>query len=149
VTVGSIGSPGSLLVEEIQEMSRGRMDFQSHTLTHPYLTKLNREGIKRELGESKEVLESKTGKSVHFLSIPNGTYNDTVKRVAKELGYLAKSDLYSLRRIAIKSGVTLPHFASLLKGHMLREKYMQSLRGTAKTALGIENYVLIRRWLLH
>lgn len=161
VTVGSVGSPESLSVEQIRDMSHSGMATESHSLTHPYLTKLNREGIERELGESKEILESKTGKAVHFLSIPNGTYNDTVKRVAKELGYLAiltsdlginnaKSDLYSLRRIAIKNGISLPHFASLLKGQsMLRERCMQSLRDTVKITLGIENYVLIRRRLLH
>lgn len=160
VVVGWIGRLGMLSWDQIEEMSRNGMAIDSHTLSHPYLTELSREQIKVELSESKAILEGKMGKPVAFLGIPGGMYNNLVKEVAQETGYMAvvtsslgtnncRSDLYSLNRIAIKSGTTLSQFARYLEGQgMFWAKSMQFLTNILKAILGIENYGSIRRKLL-
>lgn len=160
VVVDSISSPWMLTEEQIKEMSCNGMSIQSHTLTHSYLTNLSREQIEEELSKSKAVLESMTGAPVHFLSIPHGMYDNAVKKVAKETGYLAvvtsslginntKRDLYSLKRIDVRRGISLSQFALCLQGQgMFWRKFMQLLKNMLKRILRIENYASLRRKLL-
>jgi hypothetical protein len=47
------------------------------------------ERVRRELGRSKEMIESALGKRVHFLCWPGGAVNETTQRIAQEVGYLS------------------------------------------------------------
>ena len=53
VVVSHLDSPGSLTVKQMEEMNAEGMSIQSHTLTHPYLIKLDKGQMERELSESK------------------------------------------------------------------------------------------------
>jgi len=45
--------------------------------------------VRYELGVSKEIIEANLRKRVNFLCWPGGGYNDTTRRIAKEVGYLS------------------------------------------------------------
>lgn len=59
----------------------------SHTVTHPRLSKLCREEVRRELAESKATLENLLGRSVDLFSFPHGDWTNGVVRQALVLGY--------------------------------------------------------------
>lgn len=73
--------------EQIRELSTAGIDFGSHTVNHPDLTKLSKQFLNYELKASKEILEDKLGQRVNFLSYPFGRYNRYVQHEAERLGY--------------------------------------------------------------
>ena len=75
---------------QIKEMNgSGVVEFQSHTQYHEYLTRVDKEDVRRELGNSKKQIEKLTGDPVTVIAYPFGLYNDEVIEVARELGYEA------------------------------------------------------------
>lgn len=83
---------------QIREMADAGVDIQSHSLTHPYLTKRHHrskgekaysEWLAKELAESRRILEKETGRNVHFLAYPYGDYDDRVAAAATRAGYSA------------------------------------------------------------
>ena len=76
--------------EQVREMSREGMAFGSHTLTHPHLTRLPVREARRELEDSRKVLEDQLGLPVRGLAYPYGTFRDfdaRVEQLAAEAGY--------------------------------------------------------------
>jgi len=59
----------------------------SHTLTHPDLAKIRPEQLKIELTESKHRLEELLHKPIEDLSLPFGSHDQEVLRMAREAGY--------------------------------------------------------------
>ena len=83
--------------KQIREMSDAGVDIQSHSLSHPFLTRRRHSfdddkyatWLRRELAESKRVLEKETGKPVQFLAYPYGDYDGRVAATAAKAGYAA------------------------------------------------------------
>lgn len=73
--------------QQIKELSDAGFEIGSHTLTHPHLTELNDDDLKRELVESKSRLEDLLGKPVKSFSYPYGDCDDRVIASAIEAGY--------------------------------------------------------------
>jgi peptidoglycan/xylan/chitin deacetylase (PgdA/CDA1 family) len=157
VATSSIGSPGVMTLKQLAEMSQHGMAIQSHSLTHRRLAELSPAQIAVELSESKVVLETRLGRPVRFLAIPNGAYDGRVKRIAKETGYAAvvtsdlgtndaRADLYSLKRIPIKSGVTLSRFAQYLRGRgMFWEESERLCVNWLKRSTGIRTFAAMKK----
>ena len=64
-------------------------DFEigSHTYNHTWLTQVDENTMTHELAESKNALESITGKEVMSFCYPRGLYNNGVTEKVKESGY--------------------------------------------------------------
>ncbi len=74
--------------DDIREMQKSRLvSFEAHTATHPKLGSLAPAAIRRELAESRDVLEQKLQTPMSVLCYPYGDVNDTVARLAAETGY--------------------------------------------------------------
>lgn len=94
-----IGQTSNALTwKQIKEMSDAGVDIQSHSLSHPFLTRGRHrsmgdaqyaEWIQRELAESKRQLEKNTGKKVQFLAYPYGDYDDKLVEQVSKAGYTA------------------------------------------------------------
>ena len=94
-----IGQTSNALTwKQIKEMSDAGVDIQSHSLSHPFLTRGRHrsmgdvqyaEWIDRELSESKRLLEKNTGKKVQFLAYPYGDYDEKLAKVVEKAGYRA------------------------------------------------------------
>ena len=94
-----IGQTSNALTwKQIKEMSDAGVDIQSHSLSHPYLTRARHrsmgdaqyaEWVERELSESKRLLEKNTGKKVQFLAYPYGDYDEKLAAVVEKTGYKA------------------------------------------------------------
>lgn len=83
--------PGLMLSwEEVREMSRGGIRFGSHTVSHPILSRVGRERARREIEESKSMIEEQVGIPVDGFAYPNGTpadYLPETKALLRESGY--------------------------------------------------------------
>ena len=72
-------------------------EIGTHSSTHPYMSKLSKEGIIRELTTSTKVIEDITNKKVEVFRAPYGDYNDLLIKTARELGlYTIQWDVDSL-----------------------------------------------------
>lgn len=87
VIVGKIGEEfeGSKLMnwDDLKDLNNAGWDIESHTLTHPYLTRLNQEEIEKEFYISKKILEER-GFEVSSVAIPYGKYNNEIRNIAKK-----------------------------------------------------------------
>lgn len=77
--------------EQLQEMKMNPLvEIVSHSVTHPLdMRKQTDEQLKRELGESKQVLESKLGIPMDYFTYPVGKNDDRIRRLVREAGYKA------------------------------------------------------------
>jgi len=76
--------------DQMREMAGSGIEFGSHTVSHRCLAKLSPTELKKELVESKRVLESNLNCAVTALAYPFGgtsAFDDNVISVAKKAGY--------------------------------------------------------------
>ena len=75
--------------EQVREMSNSGISFGSHTLTHPFLTRIPRKHAQREILLSKDIIEQQIGKPVTTFAYPSGNFNSEIKGIVKDAGYSA------------------------------------------------------------
>jgi len=78
--------------DQVRELVANGVACMPHTVNHPILTRIDTETARRELAESKAIIEQKTGQPCMGFAYPNGTpadYNETTFAILKELGYTA------------------------------------------------------------
>lgn len=82
------GHAGFVNRAEVQEMidSCG-IEVASHSLSHPFLTKLDSSGAWREIRGSKAILESLFGDEVITFVYPYGDVDSRIRRFTKNAGY--------------------------------------------------------------
>lgn len=112
---------------------------ESHTLTHPWdrtnnlVTWVDGKtpgkdiiNAEYELRESKRVLEEKLNRPVFYLAWPCGWYNDTLKKIAKKVGYKAAmtvndganvqgEDVFEIKRVFVDGACNMRDFEQILK----------------------------------
>ena len=119
--------PRPLAWDQVKEMHQHGIEFGSHTRTHPMLSQISHDEARREIRESKRTIEEALGTPVHFFCYPRGDFNDAVKRIVKEEGYLAActtlpglndwtTDLFALRRTYVSRRDTAREFAKKVAG---------------------------------
>lgn len=132
--------------EQVRQMSDDGISFGSHTLTHPFLTRITHEQAQKEIFQSRDIIEQQIGKPVNTFAYPTGDFNSEVKEIVKEAGYSCAvttvpgkngmhNDIHALNRnvVQIKSFYQkffpLSYFAEItgMVGHM-RDFYYR-LRG--------------------
>lgn len=67
----------------------GRIDFESHTVTHPYLRSLGTQALNRELMDSASAFESELGYRPKFISWPYGQTNLKIDSAGRMADYFA------------------------------------------------------------
>jgi peptidoglycan/xylan/chitin deacetylase (PgdA/CDA1 family) len=100
-------------VEELKELERNRIKIESHTVDHSYLPDLDKVAARRELAESRSLLEQVLESPVDLLAYPYGGYNSQIQALAREAGYRAAlaadrglmrpdTDLFAIPRIGTR-----------------------------------------------
>ncbi len=94
---------------EIKTLSANGIEFGAHTRTHPDLTRISVANAKREITESKAIIETKLGKPALTFAYPYGRYNAEVKHLVEanfaaacsvKLGKAQlRNDFFALERI--------------------------------------------------
>ncbi len=77
--------------EYLKKISDLGHEIGTHSATHPYMSKLTKSQIERELSTSVSAIESVTGKKVELFRPPYGDYNNLLIETATDMG------LYSIQ----------------------------------------------------
>jgi peptidoglycan/xylan/chitin deacetylase (PgdA/CDA1 family) len=75
---------------EIKEMYRNGISFGGHTITHPILSRLSANDMKKETFLSKKIIEYHLESPINTFAYPNGTsedFNEMTKKIVKDAGY--------------------------------------------------------------
>jgi peptidoglycan/xylan/chitin deacetylase (PgdA/CDA1 family) len=89
--VRDTGTNRMLTWKQIREMNAAGIDFGSHTVSHPVLSRIPRHEMFNELCDSKRQLSDQLRMPVSLFAYPNGhsgDFNDEVKQVLRDSGYL-------------------------------------------------------------
>ena len=73
----------------LRELAAAGIELGAHTVTHPDLSRLDRESCLREMVESREAIERLTGATVRTFAYPFCRYGDAAVAAAREAGFLA------------------------------------------------------------
>ena len=68
---------------QVKELSLSGVNFGSHTLTHPDLTRIPYESAETEMSESRKKIEDMTGLPVEDFAYPYGRFDGPVKQIAE------------------------------------------------------------------
>ena len=127
--------PFNLTWQDIESLSKEGVDIQSHTFSHPVLSRARHpemddaqysDWLADELCRSRELIQLHTGRDVKFLAYPFGEYDDAVVAAARTAGYAAAvtvkpglvrkgADLMTLRRFLVLHDTLLGEFESWLE----------------------------------
>lgn len=110
----NIGKGGHLTYLQMREMSKGGIEFGSHTKTHRNLKEATRKEMLKEVIQSKDLIEKITGKPVTTFCYPYGEKNVYGTEILKGAGFKAacvnmlrdnsvKLDPYALKRLKIST----------------------------------------------
>lgn len=102
----------SMTTEELKEIAKHPLvSIQSHTVNHPILTSVPDDVLKKELVQSKQILEELCGTKMFAFSYPNGSLSEREVNATKTVYQLAfttemrnisiKDDLHLLPRVAL------------------------------------------------
>jgi len=73
---------------QLKEMvNSGWCTIGSHSMTHPGLTRLCLDEVRKELLDSRKVIEENLGVKVKHLSYPHSMFNADIQKIVKELGF--------------------------------------------------------------
>jgi len=72
---------------EVKKMADCGVNFGSHALTHSHLPALEPGLIEKEVGDSKKMIEDKTGREAEFFCYPYGDFSQKVIDAVQKAGY--------------------------------------------------------------
>ncbi len=116
----------ALTKKEIEEMAP-YVNFQSHTLFHPFLPRCTTEEAEKEIAGSKSLLEQEYGFKINAFSYPNGDYSPRDIELCKKAGYVCAisvnagyntpdTDLFCLNRVSVNDTESLYELSVKVSG---------------------------------
>ena len=126
IIVNNIGQSGYMSFDDLRVLKNEGWEIGSHSLTHPDFKILSDELAKKQIVESKKILEDGLNIKIEYFCYPAGRYNETTVNLVKEAGYVgavtikpgtknSKDKIFELKRIRIQSAETLFGFKSIFK----------------------------------
>src|SRR5207247_5720692 len=121
-----VGTSGHVAWSQLREMVAAGMEIGSHSLTHPFLDRLDAGELEREFGESKAIIEDRLGGAVRAASLPRGGRVPAgLEGILGRLGYrvfcTSRADWWHPRdpplavpRVAAYPGMPIEQFAAIL-----------------------------------
>jgi peptidoglycan/xylan/chitin deacetylase (PgdA/CDA1 family) len=101
--------------DELREQGARGIAIGSHAVSHPHLTTLSEDDLRRELNESKEEIEERLGRPCDDLAYPYGEHDQRVRAAARAAGYRrayalrgSRSDAYAAPRLDLYRRHTVP-----------------------------------------
>lgn len=117
--------------DQIVEISASGIECGAHTHGHPQLDTLPIVSARKEIFQSKEILEQRLSQPVATFAYPHGYYSSRVRRLVQEAGFSSacavkhamsapNDDIFALARVIIRSGDNADDYGTLLAGDGLR-----------------------------
>ena len=115
---------------QVRQMNAAGIDFGAHTVSHAILTRIPAHEARREIEDSKAIIEQQLGRAVEFFCYPNGEQSDfdeEIKNLVRQAGFRCAlttvpgtagldCDLFALKRMPMAEDVTLPVLAVTVCG---------------------------------
>jgi len=86
--VDRLGVAGGLTRAQVRRMLGDGWELDSHSLTHPDLTEVGRERLRRELVASRDAIAREFGVTSNFFCFPYGRSDAAVRAAVRAAGYL-------------------------------------------------------------
>jgi len=157
VTTGLIGHRLFASESLLRDLPADVFEIGAHTMTHPFLAECSSDVIRRELNESRCQLEDILGRCVDSLSIPNGSMDERVLKIANECGYelifTSETTINNVRdrvigRVAVRSGSTTDTIVQWSEGYLGTAGWRRRALGIPRQVLGPKRYRQLRGWAL-
>ena len=130
---GDAALSGALTWDQVREMAQGGVEFGSHTVTHPVLTRLEDGPLTDELVSSRRAIEKEVGQPVTTIAYPVGgreAFDERVVSASARAGYrfgvsyvsgvnAGVPDPYRLRRLHVERYTSRAYFQALLSAPRL------------------------------
>lgn len=133
-TDSPLNSTGTCMMntDQVREMAQNGMTIAAHTETHPILTSISDDDIKREITTSRDILREITDTPINHFSHPNGpgviNHSQHTAKLIKEAGFHSavtsvrgttdiSTNPFLLRRQGIHFSMDTPAFAFKLEEH--------------------------------
>jgi hypothetical protein len=134
----------------------------SHSLTHPFVDRLDAAGLRREFGESKTMIEDRLGSPVRSASLPRGWPPPNLEPILRELGYrvfcTSRAGWWhvgdrplAVPRIPASPGMPLEEFAAIVNAEpraLWRLQALEAAKRTVKACVGRRGWAYLRAPLL-
>ena len=98
----------------VRKLVAAGWELDSHTLSHPDLTRLGARSLRREVAGSRSMLRKRFHVPVNFFCYPSGRYDARVIAAVRDAGYLGAtttiegaavpSERFTLRRVRVNGG---------------------------------------------
>jgi peptidoglycan/xylan/chitin deacetylase (PgdA/CDA1 family) len=158
-----VGTGGHVAWDQLREMVAAGMEVGSHSLTHPYLDRLDAATLEREFGESKAIIEDRLGVAVRAASLPRGGRMPAgLEGILGRLGYRVfctsrvgwwhPGDApFAVPRVAPDPGMPIERFAAILNAEprtLWRLQMEQAAKDAVMACLGRRGWAVLRMPLL-
>ena len=157
-----VGAPGHVSWAQLREMAAAGMEIGSHSLTHPFLHRLDAAGLRHEFGQSKAILEDRLGSAVRSASLPRGWEPPGLEEVLDDLGYSAFCNSrvgwwhpgdrpLAIPRVAVRRGMVSDDFIAIAAAApraLWRLTAVDVAKNVAKACLGHGGWQRLRAPLL-
>ena len=157
ITTNFINKPEFIRVDELLNMPEC-IKIGSHAQTHKLLEDLPLEEAKKELANSKEILEDLLEIEIDTFAFPGGSMNRSLCNAAREIGYkylfnsrIGLSKLKrdkDIKRVPIYKHTSLNNFERYLQHHVQSEFIRQKLINLPKKLLTRQQYLYFREYLI-
>jgi len=119
--------------EQIRMMDKNNIEFGAHTVNHPILTRISRDGVQEEVNKSKQQIENEIQRPISTFAYPNGQrsdFSDEVISIVREAGIeiaftllpgptqikVVRENPLAIRRIFLSHSDSFPRFVAKLFG---------------------------------
>lgn len=155
-TAGFLGKPGYLNANQLRDLEAQGFEIGCHSMTHPYLSDLSEQELKREIADAKLLIENILGHPIQHFSCPGGRYDQRTLAIAKKAGFAtvansqyyansSRTNSYELGRVAMMRDLPMEEFSAICRGRGLWKKRLQhNLHRTVQRALGNRSYDRLR-----
>ena len=154
-----IGKHGYLSWQQVRQLQEAKMEIGSHSLSHPYLTRLSKEQLLIELQHSKDQIEQNIGVELKSFAYPYGDCSQQTHQVAKSVGFqyictskpgLCKPGAQIMHRNSVHSNTNIQDISQILnpdKLVMFKQQFNYAIRHGLKRTLGMDNYIKLKQFI--
>lgn len=115
---------GFLSRKEVFSLKKAGWTIGCHSMTHDHFATLKAQGQKREIVDSKKILEKKLGMKIDYFAYPKGVYNKSILKYCKMAGYKmafsmdgdtidTTTDLYKIPRVGVDRTHSFAQFPAI------------------------------------
>lgn len=128
---GEAGRLPMLSAAQLRDLADDGVEMGAHSMTHPQLDLLPPDRARREIADSKDVLEQLLGRPVTTFAYPHGHHTHQTKQLVAAAGYTSAAavrnmfshdgdDVYALARLTITDTTTAADIGRIVRGRGAR-----------------------------